>query len=74
MTWVLLVTVVSKTSLWLRFVLGGRGGLKECPAALTRLGTVLQGPRSNFEIGGGVPLVTQYWGGGHKALFLTNSL
>ena len=36
-----------------------------------------QGPRSNFEIGGvggGAPLVTQYWGGGHKALFLTNSL
>ena len=22
----------------------------------------IQGPRSNFEIGGGAPLVTQYWG------------
>ena len=37
----------------------------------------LQGPRSNFEVGGGgrgAPLGTQYWGGGHKTLFLTNSL
>ena len=26
-----------------------------------------QGPRSNFEIGGGgTPLVTQYWGGGQN--------
>ena len=34
-----------------------------------------QGPRSNFEIGGGAPLLPQYWdGGGHKTLFLTNSL
>ena len=33
----------------------------------------VQGPRSNFEIGG-APLVTQYWGGGHKTLFLTKSL
>ena len=41
-----------------------------------------QGPRSNFGIGGGggggggrgAPLVTQYGGGGHKTLFLTNSL
>ena len=24
--------------------------------------------------GGAAPLVTQYWGGGHKSLFLTNSL
>ena len=35
-----------------------------------------QGPRRNFEIGGGgggAPLVTQYWGG-HKTLFLTKSL
>ena len=24
--------------------------------------------------GGGSPLVTRYWGGGHKTLFLTNSL
>ena len=34
-----------------------------------------QGPRRNFEIGGGggAPLVTQYWGG-QKTLFLTNSL
>ena len=37
----------------------------------------LQGPRSNFEVGGGegAPLGTQYWGGGgHKTLFLTNSI
>ena len=24
---------------------------------------ILQGPRSNFEMGGEAPLVTQYWGG-----------
>ena len=37
---------------------------------------MLQEPWSNFEIGGrgrGAPLVTQYWGG-HKTLFLTNSV
>ena len=28
-----------------------------------------QGPRSNFEIGGGAPLVTQYWGGGAQDTF-----
>ena len=35
-----------------------------------------QGLRNNFEMGGGggTPLVTKYWGGGHKTLFLTNSL
>ena len=42
----------------------------------TILSIVLQGPRSNFEIGGeggGAPIVTQYWGG-HKTPFPTNSL
>ena len=39
--------------------------------------TIVQGPRSNFEIGGvgggGAPLVTRYWeggGGGTRHLFL----
>ena len=26
----------------------------------------IQEPRSNFEIGGGAPLVTRYWGGGGR--------
>ena len=31
---------------------------------------------ATLRLGGGrgAPLVTQYWGGGHKTLFLTNSL
>ena len=33
-----------------------------------------QRPRSNFEMGGGAPLLTQYRGGGHRTLFLTKSL
>ena len=45
---------------------------------MERNSPAVQGPRSNFEIGGGgrwAPLVTQYWGGGgHKTLFGTNSL
>ena len=36
---------------------------------------MVQGPRSNFEIGGGggAPLVTRYWGG-HKTPFRTTNI
>ena len=34
---------------------------------------LVQGPRSNFEIGGGT-ISDSILGGGHKTIFLTNSL
>ena len=34
--------------------------------------TLMQGPRSNFEMGGGT--ISAFILGGHKTLFLTNSL
>ena len=36
--------------------------------------TLMQGPRSNFEIGGGGGTISAFILGGHKTLFLTNSL
>ena len=44
-----------------------------CDEILCRGGILKQGPRSNFEIGG-APFSDLILGGGHKTLFLTNSL
>ena len=54
----------------------GAGHLESMPQLNNSRAVIIQGPRSNFEIRG-EPVVTQYWGGGgggHKTLFLTNSL
>ena len=44
------------------------------PVSAIRNSDNFQGPRSNFEIGGGGTVSDSILGGGHKTLFLTNSL